>query len=62
MSIVTQGIYNPFMLFSITTEIILIIVAGYFQPFNIAFGMRDNVFKHFAVPVIPFALLQLVYN
>lgn len=62
MSIFTQGIYNPFMLFSITTEIILILLAGYLQPFNIAFGMRDNVFKHYGIPIIPFAILLLVYN
>jgi hypothetical protein len=62
MSFLTQGIGNTFMLFSITTEVILILIAGYFQPFNTAFGTRDNIFKHFAVPAIPFALLQLVID
>lgn len=50
------------MLFAITTEIMLIVIAGYFQPFNTAFGTRDNVFKHFGIPIIPFAILQLVID
>ena len=62
MSMITQGLGNSFMLFAITTEIALIVIAGYFQPFNTAFGTRDNVFKHFGIPVIPFALLQLVID
>lgn len=37
-------------------------LAGYFQPFNTAFGTRDNVFMHFAVPAIPFAILELVID
>lgn len=59
---ITQGIGNTFMLFAITTELCLILIAGYFQPFNVAFGTRDNIFKHFGIPAIPFALLQLVVD
>jgi sodium/potassium-transporting ATPase subunit alpha len=57
MSMITQGLGNTFMLFAITTELCLCIIVGYFQPFNVAFGTRDNVFKHFGIPAIPFALL-----
>jgi hypothetical protein len=62
LSFLTQGISNPFLLFSITTEICLILCAGYFQPFNTAFGTRDNIFMHFGIPVIPFAMLQLLID
>ena len=62
LSFVTQGISNTFMLFSMTTEVILIIIAGYFQPFNRAFGTRDNVFRHFGTPAIPFAIMQLLLD
>lgn len=62
LSFITQGISNTFMLFSITTEVMLILAAGYFQPFNTGFGTRDNIFMHFGIPVIPFAILQLVID
>ena len=62
LSFITQGISNTFMLFSITTEVMLILAAGFFQPFNTAFGTRDNIFMHYGMPVIPFALLQLVLD
>lgn len=62
LSFITQGISNTFMLFSITTEVMLILVAAYFQPFNRGFGTRDNIFKHFGMPIIPFAILQLVID
>lgn len=62
MSMITQGLSNTFMLFAITTELALIMIAGYFQPFNTAFGTRDNIFKHFAVPAIPFCLLLLLID
>jgi hypothetical protein len=62
MSILTQGIGNTFMLFAISTEMILIIIAGYFQPFNVAFGMRDNIFKHFATPALPFDMWLLLLD
>lgn len=59
LSFMTQGIGNTFLLFSLTTEVMLIILAAYFQPFNIVFGTRDNIFIHFGIPVLPFAFLQL---
>lgn len=62
LSLFTQGIGNVFMLFSMTTEVMLIIVAGYFQPFNTAFGTRDNIFMHFGTPALPFAILQLLID
>lgn len=62
LSLFTQGLGNTFMLFSITTEVMLIIIAGYFQPFNTAFGTRDNIFMHFGIAVLPFAMLQLLID
>jgi sodium/potassium-transporting ATPase subunit alpha len=62
LSLFTQGLNNTFMLFSITTEVMLIIAAGYFQPFNSAFGTRDNIFMHFGIPALPFAMLQLIID
>ena len=62
MSMITQGLGNTFMLFAISTELMLILLAGYFQPFNTAFGTRDNIFKHFSTPAIPFAIMQLVID
>lgn len=62
LSVFTQGIGNTFMLFSLTTELMLILIAAYFQPFNTAFGTRDNIFMHFGTPAIPFALLQLLID
>lgn len=50
------------MLFAITTEIMLILAAGFFLPFNVAFGFRDNIFMHYGIPVIPFAILQLLMD
>lgn len=40
----------------------LIIAAGYFLPFNDAFGFRDNIFIHYGVAAIPFAMLQLLFD
>jgi sodium/potassium-transporting ATPase subunit alpha len=40
----------------------LIIIAGYFMPFNTAFGTRDNIFMHFGTPAFPFAILQLLID
>ena len=62
LSIYTQGLGNTFMLFSMTTEVMLILIAAYCQPFNTAFGTRDNIYMHFGTPVIPFALLQLIID
>ena len=62
MSLFSYGIQNIYILFAIMMSIMLIIIGGYFLPFNIAFGMRDNIFRHFGITVIPFALLQLFYD
>jgi len=62
LSLFTQGMGNSFMLFSLSTMVMLVIVAAYFQPFNTAFGTRDNIFMHFGVPAIPFAISQLVID
>jgi sodium/potassium-transporting ATPase subunit alpha len=62
LSLFTQGLGNTFMLFSLTTEIMLLLVAAYFQPFNTAFGTRDNIYMHFGTPAIPFAFLQLIID
>lgn len=40
----------------------LVLLAAYFQPFNIVFGTRDNVFIHFGIPVLPFAFIQLLID
>lgn len=50
------------MIFGITTELLLVIICGYFEPFNIAFSTRDNIFMHYGMPSIPFAILQLVID
>ena len=62
LSIIYQGLNNPFMMFGIATEILLVIICAYFYPFNIAFGTRDNIFMHFGMASIPFALFQLVID
>jgi sodium/potassium-transporting ATPase subunit alpha len=56
LSIIYQGLNNPFMIFGLTTEILLTLACAYFQPFNVAFGTRDNIFMHFGMTAIPFAL------
>ena len=50
------------MIFGIATEVMLVIICAYFYPFNIAFGTRDNIFMHFGMASIPFALFQLVVD
>lgn len=59
LSFITQGISNTFLIFAISTELMLIMIAGYFQPFNTAFGTRDNIFMHYGIPALPFAIFQL---
>jgi sodium/potassium-transporting ATPase subunit alpha len=41
---------------------LLTLVCAYFQPFNIAFGTRDNIFMHFGVTAIPFAIMQILMD
>lgn len=40
----------------------LLLAAAYFQPFNTAFGTRDNIYMHFGTPALPFAFLQLIID
>jgi len=40
----------------------LVLLAAYFQPFNVVFGTRDNIFIHFGMPALPFAFLQLLID
>jgi len=62
LSLVYQGLNNPFMVFGITTEVLLTLICAFFYPFNIAFGTRDNIFMHFGMTAIPFALLQIIID
>jgi sodium/potassium-transporting ATPase subunit alpha len=62
LSIVYQGLNNAFMLFGLTTEILLALACAYFYPFNIAFGTRDVIFMHFGITSLPFAMLQLILD
>ena len=62
LSLVYQGLNNFFMIFGITTEILLTLACAFFYPFNIAFGTRDNIFMHFGMASIPFALLQIIID
>lgn len=62
LSIIYQGLNNPFMIFGIATEVMLVVICAYFYPFNIAFGTRDNIFMHFGMASVPFALFQLVID
>lgn len=62
LSFLTQGVSNTFLHFAITTELILMLIVGFFQPFNTAFGTRDNIFMHYGIATIPFALLSLLMD
>lgn len=58
-SVITQGVSNTFMFFALTTELMLVLVVTYFSPFNVAFGLRDNIFMHYGMAALPFSMLQL---
>ena len=45
----------------IVIQIISAMATGYCSPFG-KLGARDNVFKHFGTPAIPFALLMLIMS
>jgi sodium/potassium-transporting ATPase subunit alpha len=62
LSLVDHGLNNYFMIFGITTEFLLVMICAYFEPFNIAFSTRDNIFMHFGMPSIPFAIFQLLID
>lgn len=62
LSVITQGVSNTFMFFSFVTEIMLVLVVTFFRPFNVAFGLRDNIFMHYGVSALPFSMLQLLVD
>lgn len=62
-SLLNQNITNNVLaLFGIFVQLALCLLSGFVLPFNISLGTRDNIFKHFGVPVIPFAMMQLLFN
>ena len=62
LSVITQGVSNTFMYFSFVTEFMLVIAVTFFLPFNVAFGLRDNIFMHYGVSALPFSMLQLLID
>lgn len=58
-SVISQGVSNAFMFFALTTELMLVLLVTFFIPFNVAFGLRDNIFMHYGMAAVPFAMLQL---
>jgi sodium/potassium-transporting ATPase subunit alpha len=62
LSTVSQGVSNTFMFFSLTTELMLVILVTFFKPFNVAFGLRDNIFMHYGIAALPFSMLQLLID
>ena len=62
LSVTSQGASNTFLFFSLTTEVMLVFLVTYFEPFYVAFGLRDNIFMHFGTPAIPFALLMMLID
>jgi sodium/potassium-transporting ATPase subunit alpha len=40
----------------------LVIVVTYFNAFNVAFGTRDNIFMHYGMAAVPFAMLMLLID
>jgi len=62
LATVSQGLTNTFLHFAITTEVMLVMLVTYFKPFNIGFGIRDNIFMHYGAPSIPFAIMQILID
>lgn len=52
--------FSKITLSCMTFFLFFFVLIGYCQPFNIAFGTRDNIFMHYGTPVIPFAILQFL--
>ncbi|CAM6000215.1 unnamed protein product [Sphagnum balticum] len=57
LSFLTQGLGNTFLLFALSTELMLTMIIAFFYPFNVAFGCRDNIFIHSVSPLYPSACL-----
>lgn len=62
LSVISQGSSNTFLLFSITTEIILVILLTFVYPLNVGFGFRDNIFMHYGTAALPFAMFLIVVD
>ena len=61
-SILSQGASNTFLFFAISIEIMLLFAVTYFEPFYIAFGLRDNIFQHFGISAVPFGMMQILID
>jgi sodium/potassium-transporting ATPase subunit alpha len=62
LSVISQGASNTFLLFAITTEIMLVLGVTFVYPLNVGFGFRDNIFMHYGTPALPFAMILLVVD
>ena len=62
LSVISQGSSNTFLMFSVTTEIFLVIILTFIYPLNVGFGFRDNIFMHYGTPALPFAMILLVVD
>jgi sodium/potassium-transporting ATPase subunit alpha len=62
LSFLTQGLGNTFLLFALSTELMLTMIIAFFYPFNVAFGCRDNIFIHFGITTLPFGMLMLAMD
>lgn len=61
-SIIRHGMHNGHMNMSMLFSVVSWIALAYIVPFNIAFNTRDNIFMHFGMPAIPFALGMLIFD
>jgi sodium/potassium-transporting ATPase subunit alpha len=62
LSVLYQGMKNYFMYFAFTTELVLVFAFAFILPLNYGIGTRDNLYPHFGVCGMPFALFVLVWN
>lgn len=61
-SMVHHGMANRNMNMAVLFLLLACIAVAYFLPFNIAFNTRDNIFMHFGLPAVPFALGMLIID
>jgi len=62
LSVISQGSSNTFLAFAITTEVALVIIMTFIYPLNVGFGFRDNIFMHYGISALPFAIILLVVD
>ena len=62
LSLTYQGFKNYFMIFGWSTELTLTIFLAYLMPINYAFGTRDVLFIHYALPSFPFSIMMFIYD